>query len=460
MAEASSSSSIINNHSDSYVVVSSPAPAVQENHQTQQQNILYRVTISLSDAAGFTDRDDALSCLVILLTFWFFVSMTLILGVYGSNEIMVGPNTSRLILANSIFVQDIKAGIYLDGNKHTQSFSKFVEGDLVKEEEVTQNKLFVYGFHELPPLNVPVFWSERHNMSISANFHKDWVYYLNKGSVVNISYAVNYEGSYPLHLIVAKGRQELLRWVENPSAPSNTLSWNIIVGNGTISQKIEESSEYFIAVGNLNNFQADVQLEFKINSILYNTTGAYYICPFKHRQCSLKLLMLKPVFAILSTGLIKEYDAIYVTLSFGPRWFVYFIGSACMTVLLLLIYKILNKLLHNHQMRYEVPVNNEQRTPLLTNKDDDNSSLGSSYESVSHDEEDIEEWLKMEAAKSLESGSSNLCSICCDAPRDCFFLPCGHSATCYPCAERISDEAGTCPICRRRMKKVRRIFTV
>ncbi|KAJ4749657.1 RING/U-box superfamily protein [Rhynchospora pubera] len=437
MAEASSSSSIINNHSDSYVVVSSPAPAVQENHQTQQQNILYRVTISLSDAAGFTDRDDALSCLVILLTFWFFVSMTLILGVYGSNEIMVGPNTSRLILANSIFVQDIKV-----------------------KEEVTQNKLFVYGFHELPPLNVPVFWSERHNMSISANFHKDWVYYLNKGSVVNISYAVNYEGSYPLHLIVAKGRQELLRWVENPSAPSNTLSWNIIVGNGTISQKIEESSEYFIAVGNLNNFQADVQLEFKINSILYNTTGAYYICPFKHRQCSLKLLMLKPVFAILSTGLIKEYDAIYVTLSFGPRWFVYFIGSACMTVLLLLIYKILNKLLRNHQIRYEVPVNNEQRTPLLTNKDDDNSSLGSSYESVSHDEEDIEEWLKMEAAKSLESGSSNLCSICCDAPRDCFFLPCGHSATCYACAERISDEAGTCPICRRRMKKVRRIFTV
>ncbi|KAJ4797429.1 RING/U-box superfamily protein [Rhynchospora pubera] len=433
MAEASSSSSIINNHSDSYVVISSPAPAVQENHQTQQQNILYRVTISLSDAAGFTDRDDALSCLVILLTFWFFVSMTLILGVYGSNEIMVGPNTSRLILANSIFVQDIKAGIYLDGNKHTQSFSKFVEGDLVKEEEVTQNKLFVYGFHELPPLNVPVFWSERHNMSISANFHKDWV---------------------------CKRKTGTSSMVENPSAPSNTLSWNIIVGNGTISQKIEESSEYFIAVGNLNNFQADVQLEFKINSILYNTTGAYYICPFKHRQCSLKLLMLKPVFAILSTGLIKEYDAIYVTLSFGPRWFVYFIGSACMTVLLLLIYKILNKLLRNHQMRYEVPVNNEQRTPLLTNKDDDNSSLGSSYESVSHDEEDIEEWLKMEAAKSLESGSSNLCSICCDAPRDCFFLPCGHSATCYACAERISDEAGTCPICRRRMKKVRRIFTV
>lgn len=44
----------------------------------------------------------------------------------------------------------------------------------------------------------------------------------------------------------------------------------------------------------------------------------------------------------------------------------------------------------------------------------------------------------MEAAKSLEEGGScHLCAICCDAPRDCFFLPCGHSATCYACGERL-----------------------
>ena len=44
----------------------------------------------------------------------FVASMTLILGVYGSNEIMLGPNASRLIQANSIFVQDIKASIILE----------------------------------------------------------------------------------------------------------------------------------------------------------------------------------------------------------------------------------------------------------------------------------------------------------------------------------------------------------
>ncbi|XP_078168627.1 E3 ubiquitin-protein ligase APD2-like isoform X1 [Carex rostrata] len=439
MAEASSSTSSTTENSNNDSNVSSPAPAVQENHQTQQQSISFHVSISLSDVVSSADRDEALSCLVILLIFWFFASMMLILGVYGSNEIMLSPNASRLIQANSILVQDIK----------------------VKEDEATQNKLMVYGFHKLPPLNVPVFWSETNNISISPSFHKNWVYYLNEGSEINISYVVNYEGSYPLNLIIAEGKEELLRWIGNPSEPSNTLSWNLIDGNGTVSQKIEKASEYFIAVGNLNNLLVEVQLEFRISSILYNTTGAYYTCPLKSRQCTLKLFMLKPAFAILSTGQIKESDAFYVSLSYGPRWIVYFVGSALITILLLVIYKIVNKLLRNHHTVNEAPANNDQRTPLLTNKDDDNSSLGSSYESVSHDEEEIEEWLKMEAAKSLEEGGScHLCAICCDAPRDCFFLPCGHSATCYACGERISDEAGTCPICQRRMKKVRRIFSV
>ena len=83
-----------------------------------------------------------------------------------------------------------------------------------------------------------------------------------------------------------------------------------------------------------------------------------------------------------------------------------------------------------------------ERAPLLPEKDDDISSWGSSYDSVSHDEEDLEQWPAVTSVegKPLNEGESNdprrLCVICFDAPRDCFFLPCGHCATCFTCGTR------------------------
>ncbi|KAK3032887.1 hypothetical protein RJ639_034935, partial [Escallonia herrerae] len=43
-----------------------------------------------------------------------------------------------------------------------------------------------------------------------------------------------------------------------------------------------------------------------------------------------------------------------------------------------------------------------------------------------------------------------ICIICYDEQRNCFFIPCGHCATCYVCAQRIMDgDSKTCPVCRR-----------
>jgi len=70
----------------------------------------------------------------------------------------------------------------------------------------------------------------------------------------------------------------------------------------------------------------------------------------------------------------------------------------------------------------------DRRRPLLADKEDDAASLGSSY-SVSHDGSD-----DREPEGRGEGGGG--CVLCCDAPKDCFFLPCGHSATCYACGAR------------------------
>jgi len=36
-----------------------------------------------------------------------------------------------------------------------------------------------------------------------------------------------------------------------------------------------------------------------------------------------------------------------------------------------------------------------------------------------------------------------LCTICLDAPKDCFFDPCGHRCTCYGCGQRSVFVSGS-----------------
>ncbi|CAH8382886.1 unnamed protein product [Eruca vesicaria subsp. sativa] len=53
---------------------------------------------------------------------------------------------------------------------------------------------------------------------------------------------------------------------------------------------------------------------------------------------------------------------------------------------------------------------------------------------------------------------STYCVICFEERRNCFFVPCGHSATCRGCAEKImSEENKVCPICRRIIRKSKRL---
>ncbi|KAI8523573.1 hypothetical protein RHMOL_Rhmol13G0084500 [Rhododendron molle] len=395
-----------------------------DNHHQQQQSLQqqqhrlrrrwppgasYRLNISISDVASPQIRDDLWSILIVLVTFWFFASMTVILGYYGSEELPLGPNCSRLMQANPFFVQSIK----------------------------------------------------------------EWEYFLNQGSKVDISYSVKSPSSSPLSLVIAHGKDNLIEWLEDPSYPNTTLSWNIIHGDGVIHQEIFSSKMYYIAVGNLNSEEVEVQLNFTLNGFLYNTTRAYYKCSLSHQLCSLKLFLLKANVAVLtSPGMDQDetYDDWYVKLSYGPRWITYFLGSGTMTVIILLACRICNmfQIIRGDESGLRAGDTVSERAPLLSRKDDDLLSWGSSYDSLSHDEEEVDEWLavaSLDGKPLKEDGETNsnlrrLCVMCFDAPRDCFFLPCGHCAACFACGTRIIDEAGNCPICRRTTKKVRKIFTV
>ncbi|XP_059626488.1 E3 ubiquitin-protein ligase APD2-like isoform X2 [Cornus florida] len=431
---------------------SSSSSQVHDEHQeeTTTTTVPYRLRIPILSDVVSNERDDVRSCLILLVTFWFFASMTLILGFYGSVNLTLGPYCSSLIQANPLFVQSIKA----------QELYKAKDG------------LMLFGFYEPPSLDVEITWSETHNAFIESSYNKEWQYFLNKGSNVDISYSVNSPSSAPLSLVIAQDKESLVEWIEDPSYPNTTLSWNIIHGNGILHQEISRSRTYYIAVGNLNSEEVEVQLNFTIKGFLYNTTQAYYKCSLNHQLCSLKNFLLKANAVVLTSpgpeqGVPYEYG--YVKLSYGPRWITYFVGSGAATVLIIVLFRVCNMfhIIRPDRTGVQAEELGPERAPLLSRKDDDLSSWGSSYDSLSHDEEEPDEWLAVGSLnrKPLKEGESNsncrrLCIICFDSPRDCFFLPCGHCAACFTCGARIAEEAGTCPICRRTMKKVRKIFSV
>ncbi|XVF08280.1 hypothetical protein REPUB_Repub06bG0212900 [Reevesia pubescens] len=424
-------------------------------HNPEQENQYYIGGLAsyIGNLSVFQDsstmiRDDTWSCIVVILTFCFFVSMTLILGVYGAVNIRLGPNCSLLIQPNPIFVQSVK----------------------VEEIDDTKPGLKLYGFYKSPSLDVVTTWFETYTAIVKADSHKEWIHYLNRGSQVNISYNVN-SASSSIFLIIAQGSEGLSQWLEDPTYPNSTLSWNIVHGSGMIVQDIYKSSSYYIALGNLNAEDVEVELNLTVRAFIYNTTEAYYSCTFTNGLCSLSILFPQGNSIVLtSPGLKKNTSADdwSVRLSYGPRWITYIVGIGVMTAVMMVAFNFLTMFQSSRQDETSAPYGEiaSTRAPLLSRKDDYILSRGSSYDSVSSDEADLEEFLagSVEGTSVIDGQNSNntrrLCAICFDAPRDCFFLPCGHCVTCYACGTRIAEAAGTCPICRRNMKKVRKIFAV
>lgn len=463
-AQASSSSSSSNRVYSGAATASSsssfPVAEEAEDHDDDQHSqfvqpqaaVSYQVDYGTAEDEAISRfiRDDSWSCIVVVLTFWFFVSVTLILGVYGSVNLQLGPNSSVLITPNPLFVKYIK----------------------VEQLDEANTGPTLYGLYDDPVCNVVTSWSQTRTISLPAGCHKEWIYILNEGSQINISYSVNSTSSSSLILIIAQGSEGFAQWLEDPSYPNTTLSWNIIHGSGIIQQDISWSSSYYVAVGNMNSEEVKVQLILTVTSLLYNTTSAYYNCAVAQGACSLKMFFPGGNSAVLTSPGPEQAttsEMWYVQLSYGPRWITYLVGIGGMTVLMLLGFHFLNNFQCSREERttFQFGETRSERAPLLSQKDDDLSSWGSSYDSVSQDDEDLEDGMAADSldGKPLKDGEYNynirrLCAICFDAPRDCFFLPCGHCVACFACGTRIAELAGTCPICRRNMKKVRRIFTV
>ncbi|RZC84431.1 hypothetical protein C5167_047216 [Papaver somniferum] len=332
----------------------------EDNQHEQEQELLQTTSSRVSIVRYLNDpsNDDSWSCLGMLFTFWFFASMTVILGFYGPLNLRVGPNCSRLIQMNSFFISDIK----------------------VQELAGPADGLMLYSFHHPPPLDVETTWSETYNESLPAFTHAEWIFFLNKGSEINISYSVQSQDSV-LFLVIAEGKENFIEWTQDPSYPNITLSWNIIQGTGVIQKKLSSSSDYYVAVGNIDPMEVEVHLNLNIKAKLYNTTEAYFKCSLAKGPCVSYVSFLRTDVAVLTSSSLKQDpqgDDWYVKLSYGERWLSYILGSGIMTVLVLVVFKMCVKCQSavdgtGYQQRNNLGYDNYQqrtnlghdRTPLL-----------------------------------------------------------------------------------------------
>ncbi|XP_031395671.1 E3 ubiquitin-protein ligase APD2-like [Punica granatum] len=96
-----------------------------------------------------------------------------------------------------------------------------------------------------------------------------------------------------------------------------------------------------------------------------------------------------------------------------------------------------------------------ETTPLCCSK-----WVPATYRTCGEGEDDDIETGSCSSSSSEELYDGKICVICYDEERNCFFVPCGHCATCYSCGERIFEgDSRTCPVCRRPIRKVRKWFT-
>ncbi|CAI8596885.1 unnamed protein product [Vicia faba] len=411
---------------------------IQNKHMNQQEQI----NISNTKRFMILMWDNVWSCIVVLVLFWLIESITLTVGVRGSN-LQLGPYSSHLIQINSMLVQSIK----------------------VEQNNKPKPGMMLYGFDFVPSLDVKINWTEMYDVSISPKSQKEWIFYLNKDSQLDVLYSAKSPVA-PLILVIAKGRESIAEWKEDPLSPDATLYWNNIYGSGNVTQKISDSSTYYVAIANMNHQNVKVQLKFNVNALLYNTTNSYKRCSLDNSSCRMNTA-LSANMALLTTACPREgvtnQEWFDVHVSYEPRWIIYLIGTGVMAVIIICaleFYKMLQTNEENARFQFQQVEVISERAPLLSRKDSDVTSRSSSYDSFSSDEENSSEGKSIIEGETSNNDIRCLCVICFDARRDCFFLPCGHFATCYACGTRIAAESCTCPICRRKMKKLRKIYIV
>nr|XP_018633846.1 E3 ubiquitin-protein ligase APD1-like isoform X1 [Nicotiana tomentosiformis] len=364
---------------------------------------------------------EKLTRLLALLSICICVLLSIRYGLYGDCDMVLGPNSSRLLRVSSLFVKQVE----------------------VRDDDKTGISL--YGFSEKPELSVEAKWSSSKSVLVGSYSRKGFSLWLNKGSRIRIKWQAQSSILSQLEVSLMKGERK----------HENVLSTNSArfdISNGTTYEaayRIEEDDRYNIGIINQNSKGVTLLMNVNISPTIYNIKKAKSICSTNNGPCRLDLSYPSTQYVVLATPDTYDLSGVSVAISYIARLVTYVGILGVAVIIICFILKSLGAC-DDESYAEETSVTRiiTETDPMLPHKD-----LGSTYGTYAEDANSG----RSSSSEDLYDGK--ICVICYDNPRNCFFVPCGHCATCQECAQRIMDvESKVCPVCRRPIHKVRKLI--
>ncbi|XP_068303092.1 E3 ubiquitin-protein ligase APD2-like isoform X1 [Pyrus communis] len=361
------------------------------------------------------------------LTLWICVSVSLRYGYYGDRRMELGPSSSRLMKASAVFV------------KH------------VEVRDVDRKGVSLYAFSEEPKLNPQSNWSVHDYLILGSYNRKGFSFWLNKGSSLSMKLEAHATILNQLQVVMLKGEQNVEILQPEQTSSQDSLALNEPKIGKEAEYNIEEDDKYYLEFINTDPRSLIALVNVSVSSTMYDVTKAKDVCSTTKGSCRLSLVFPNTHYVILTTPNNGDLGEWYIELSFVARVVTYIAILGFIVVVIFLILKYLGACDGEDRTLVETAVEEVNETyPIVPQK----TILRQTYGTNEEDEDS-----GASSSSSEELYDEKLCVICYDEQRNSFFVPCGHCATCYDCAQRIMDgENKVCPICRRLIHKVRKLF--
>ncbi|KAJ6399976.1 hypothetical protein OIU84_015602 [Salix udensis] len=237
--------------------------------------------------------------LIACLTIWICVSVILRYGYFGDSRMVLGPSSSRLMQASSVFVDRVE----------------------VRDED--KKGVLLHEFHEKPELSFETNWSVVDYMIVASYSRKGFSLWLNKGSKIRMRWEARASILNQLEVVMIKGERKYENLLPNQTSSPDALSLSEPLSGKEAEYTIEEDNRYYLGLINTNPKSIIMTLTVNVTSKMYELSKASSNCSTILGSCRLKLLFPKTQYVVVTTPDNGDLNGWYIEVAFVARAIIY-----------------------------------------------------------------------------------------------------------------------------------------
>ncbi|KAL6013203.1 hypothetical protein ACLOJK_003695 [Asimina triloba] len=302
--------------------------------------------------------------------------------------------------------------------------SVFIEQILVKGNE--KKGVLVHGFSTKPELRLETNWTANKYLFVEGYDRKV------VGSSIKIAWEARPREFHDVVVVLLKGGKNSEKLLGQSRGHQPLGLEHPKEGDGEFKYTVEDDDSYYIGATNLNPQRVLVTLRVDVSSKMYDTVDAKILCQTRDGFCKFRLPFPNTQYVLLTTPNDANTNPWIVELSFVVRLVTYVVILGFLAIIIAITMKCLGVCNGNGRTEAEQGEEREENTTAAAETDHliSTKEVACLYGAVEEDEE------CGLSCSSQDFYDGKICVICYDEARNCFFVPCGHCATCYTCAQR------------------------